>query len=744
MKSMFFLIMKIKSWFIAGIASVLLASCAEEIINENTKYVCHHGLNIEVTDVGVTGTRANYSGFPETTFETGDAIGLYAFDGSTYAVSNMRFVKQSDGSWVADEEVPYNEDHTYYAYFPYRVTTYTPSTSGAVEEVDTKFDSFISDASNYFWQANQSTKAGFTYSNLMIAMGDITDIASDAVTVKFTMEHKRGLAVFTGEPAEATFTGNIPYVVGTTGQFLMKPNTSTSFTDDKGTYSLQAYAGGYVSHNIKGPVDLSMVDNAGEDRASRTTANCYLVHEAGKYKLPLVYGNAIKDGAVNEVAYYPGKNFSVEGGLNRFVNHNGDGIMGPWVTKNSSGVDAGMGLTAASAELLWQDVQGLITAVSIDGDFLKFTVGTFNPGNAVIAVKDGSGNILWSWHIWATEEDLTSTTSISVPGSITYRVASINLGWVPTGGSGKQGYCPYFQHGRKDPFIPARTYNTNLNHFVYDINDETVTGIRGQTSNATIADNIKNPTTFYNVSATNSSCNTTYYNMWDAQGVDLSSYNESYSSTQKTIYDPCPPGFCVPTWDLYNFMSTGNIRSDSNWDSSNLGKTWTLNGANVYFPASGARDQSGSLWVVGEEGEFWSVAGAEYNQEGRALWIGSDQWYADHPYRGYGFCVRPVVEEQQPTNYLRLGGMKWDGGIYDASSGEVIEVGPGYNPDDLSNLVLYDRRRRRIKPADSVYKSGSNLVYEASGYFITIVSYSNPTSWSYPAGGSGHTRKYEK
>jgi len=71
-----------------------------------------------------------------------------------------------------------------------------------------------------------------------------------------------------------------------------------------------------------------------------------------------------------------------------------------------------MGLTVASAELLWQDVTSLISKVSVDGDYLCFSVGTFNPGNALIAVKDGNGNILWSWHIWATEDDLSGTTVV--------------------------------------------------------------------------------------------------------------------------------------------------------------------------------------------------------------------------------------------------------------------------------------------------------------------------------------------
>mgnify|MGYP002625538388 CR=1 FL=1 len=42
--------------------------------------------------------------------------------------------------------------------------------------------------------------------------------------------------------------------------------------------------------------DLSMVDCAGNARATMSTANCYMVHTAGDYKLPLVYGNAIKNG----------------------------------------------------------------------------------------------------------------------------------------------------------------------------------------------------------------------------------------------------------------------------------------------------------------------------------------------------------------------------------------------------------------------------------------------------------------
>ena len=221
----------------------LCSSCSEDIFD--TVSINSSKLTLIVEDEHIL-TRADYGDFPATAFETGDAIGLYDFDGSSYVENNVRFTKQSDGSWACDpsyvEGIPFYEDHTYYAYFPYRATTYTPSSSGTVDAVDTKFSNFISDASNYFWQANQSTKAGFTYSNLMIAKGTVTN--AETGTVKFTMAHKRGLALFNGEAfAGTTFVGNIPYTIGDNGYFLMKPDTPTSFEEDNGTYTLTAPAG---------------------------------------------------------------------------------------------------------------------------------------------------------------------------------------------------------------------------------------------------------------------------------------------------------------------------------------------------------------------------------------------------------------------------------------------------------------------------------------------------------------------
>ena len=385
--------------------------------------------------------------------------------------------------------------------------------------------------------------------------------------------------------------------------------------------------------------DLSMVDCAGNARATMSTANCYMVHTAGDYKLPLVYGNAIKDGTTNVAAYT-----GVSGQLVTFTNHAGKDITDPWIKNNKDESDND--IVVSTAELLWQDAEGLITKVGIIGDYLTLTVGkdaATQEGNAVIAAKSSDDKIVWSWHIWVTKETFADATLTTVAtGSHDYKVTPVNLGWVPTGGEGKQGYNTYYQWGRKDAFIPG-TWNSTTNHTVYDISNTAVTGLTYEGSTTpTIADNIKNPTTFYN--NTNGPCNTTYYNMWDAQQTGTDNIT---TATVKTVYDPCPAGFCVPTGNLNYFMGNGGTRSMTTWDTPNKGATWdiSITGNALFFPASGWRqNNSGSLSQVGTNGYCWS-ASPNNDSEGCGLGFNSGSWFWNHWSRADGFSVRAVAEE---------------------------------------------------------------------------------------------------
>ena len=231
---------------------------------------CHETLECVADDNGgslviaIDGDKRPYNGDSATTriayddldtsFETGDEVGVYAWDGTTVVASNIRYTLKSDGTWKASAPVPYNSTYTYYAYYPYRSDHgYTPAASG---DADTRFASFITDAGGKFWQANQTTLAAYDASNLCVAAGSHVG-SGNAVT--FHMAHKRALALFTGEGAdEAIFSGsNLPCTIAGRYQFLMKPSTSTTFTIDGESSTLSAAAGRYTTKNIPKLVPLN-------------------------------------------------------------------------------------------------------------------------------------------------------------------------------------------------------------------------------------------------------------------------------------------------------------------------------------------------------------------------------------------------------------------------------------------------------------------------------------------------------
>lgn len=758
--------------------TLLVSSCNEDLEDGFDNDVAY--IDIMVTDkMSIAMTRADYAGLT-TTFEDGDEIGLYAVDGTTAKYSNVKYTL-TDGKWVSAEKVPYNDDYTYYAYYPFVLipTGYTPNFSQFNQTVDAKFYNFLKDPSNKFHKADQSTKENYQASDLMIAEGEKTG----SKTVSFAMLHKKGLAVFDGDGAAgASFTGNIPYLMGTTKYFLMKPSTSTSFTDDEETYSLSASSGKYVTHNIEGwtyilnvtdppaltqkssnlnfyvtsyrqnsagtrseavawtatfdtdgdgvfndskpswittipttgaggttaetktiivkaaqsssvsgvtsssvlqsatevtDYDLSLHNIAGEVCAM-TTANCYLVHAPGTYKLPLVYGNAIKNGSPNIEAYNPSGSNS-DTFLTPFLNHAGNGITDPWLKNNNA--------TPDGASLVWQDVNGMISAVGISGDYLTFTVdkSKIAEGNAVIAATK-SGTVVWSWHIWVTPEALITRAYV-----FGYYVAAVNLGWVNSGTidwsgwegrsctvkisqsrgrsetfalchgeiiknvtASKQGYNTYYQWGRKDPEIPAVAYNSTTNHAAYNISGSSVSmALRTYTSAGTsayygtIANGIKYPLYhYYNNISGNSGrygpFQSWQYNLWDANNTAT---GQIMTKTVKTIYDPCPAGFCIPTSDLWYEMSGGGSSSDSEWDDSNKGRLLTNIIPNVYFPASGLRKAvDGSLANVGRYGFYWS-ASPNSSSTCHDLDFYESNLFWDDSNRAFGMPVRPVKDQ---------------------------------------------------------------------------------------------------
>ena len=121
--------------------------------------------------------------------------------------------------------------------------------------------------------------------------------------------------------------------------------------------------------------------------------------------------------------------------------------------------------------------------------------------------------------------------------------------------------------------------------------------------------------------------------MWDAQQT---SNDIAAAATKKTVYDPCPPGFCVPTSGLYNY-----IKGQTEYEYAfNDGYTYS----GVFFPASGYRiSNSGVLNLVGTDGYYWSAT-PNGGTEGRHFSFRSGSWSLGSYSRAMGCPVRAVAE----------------------------------------------------------------------------------------------------
>ena len=433
------------------------------------------------------------------------------------------------------------------------------------------------------------------------------------------------------------------------------------------------------------PYDLSLHNVQGATIA-RSTANSYVISAPGHYRIPLVYGNAIENGATNANAYISHAATGNSNVLYNFQDHAGHAIDDPWIEKTHGGANA----SVDGAEVVWADAADLVHSPSIThvgGEgFLDFevTAADIQSGNAVVAVtkSDGAGSktVLWSWHLWFAPKDALDKIKVTNHQNKDYYFTKEALGWKPiqwrsstdtsdrtvqvkvvqtiknggvaqetvinitqNPGSVKQGATTLYQFGRKDAFPGVDASDLAANsHFTEDAGD-----------NMSIMNGILNPDKFY-ISGSNWGNNYGYYNLWSADNT-TTGYNDN--SVVKTVYDPSPVGFKMPASNAFTgFTANGqnggtmNVDGTDNWQTSqnNFGHNfWTSSSktATINFPASGNRNYNdGLLYSVGGFGCYWSAV-PDGTYGGCVLYFNSG--YVSplfSGYRSYGFAAHPVSE----------------------------------------------------------------------------------------------------
>ena len=330
-------------------------------------------------------------------------------------------------------------------------------------------------------------------------------------------------------------------------------------------------------------IDLSLYT----DLSATGTANCYLVQATGNYKFKAVKGNSY--GTVGNVR---------------------------------------------KTEVLWEtfgtDVMpnegDLIASTGYQDGYIYFsTAENFNNGNASIAVRNSKDVILWSWHIWCSEEGWIDQVYPNNAGTMMDR----NLGATSAtpGDVGALGLM--YQWGRKDPFLAANSISTN-----------TLAASTGIWSSASSSNQIdfaeEHPMTF----ATD----------WINGGILGEGWH--LSKEVKGLYDPCPMGYRVPDGAINGFWEAAlgtnyNLWNAQNMKWTNSGFTWTLADDTIaWYPATGYRAHSG-LYQTGSDGRYWTAYPLPNGSKGAYyLYFSSGSVYTGNydMSRFYGLPVRCVKE----------------------------------------------------------------------------------------------------
>lgn len=406
-----------------------------------------------------------------------------------------------------------------------------------------------------------------------------------------------------------------------------------TFTNDYHDYKAEREAALKAAPEATGTVDLSKVNGPQE------TANCYIVSASGKYSFPMVYGNAIKNGATNASSYtssYPAS----EHIFNKFWG--ASEINSPYITG------------ANGAKVLWTSTPDIVSDVTINGSNVEFKVNKdkMKEASVIIGVTNntlGDYNVLWSWHIWITSKDVVDTDNgyfmreplgfrhtewhgttyekdrkvrLTVTQTRTGKTAQVEF-TQKASALVREGEAMYYQQGRKDPLYPSNGmvlqstgtdpngYNRGFLPFwavrmplimarfrTYDPNDSGIG--KGEANGDWMWINFSDQsdgTKYYSHAE-----HATYFNLWDVN--NCVGYRNP-NAFVKTVYDPSPAGFRVPRLDEFTKINNGN------------------NGKAAFVPAMGILSERNFTITDAGHSYYWSSE----KKKGPGTLSSTQQWY---------------------------------------------------------------------------------------------------------------------
>ena len=363
------------------------------------------------------------------------------------------------------------------------------------------------------------------------------------------------------------------------------------------------------------------------DLSKSGTANCYIAPTQTSYTFNAkVKGNGASDGYSFYINTY---SVTIEGGAYAML---------AW--ESTFDGDKTRSCDVIASEPIYDAHNGTIC----------FSTGK-SEGNALIALCDGRGKILWSWHIWVVDDQIKTSF-----GKKLYWMDR-NLGALnnEVGDVANRGML--YQWGRKEPFLPSaeqyvdmpkhrydEDYNSLETEEEYNATEAEIIRIRGLVNRANMQRGdgalewqyvgvmapvalqapgnieyaIEHPTTILSCRADMPIGEYVFdwYLVQDLVGAGgMYQQSQSYlwgnaqaGTAYKSIFDPCPPGYAVPPCGAFGTLNTEYACTyvSREWEEASCGWTWR-GGNGDYFPSSGNLDVSGLIGETGERMLYWTA-----------------------------------------------------------------------------------------------------------------------------------------
>jgi hypothetical protein len=224
----------------------------------------------------------------------------------------------------------------------------------------------------------------------------------------------------------------------------------------------------------------------------------------------------------------------------------------------------------------------------------------YSGGSALLCAYDGengTGNILWSWHIWVlspAEYQKVMNNHITVDYN-SYQMMDRALGAITTGSTAPadgaeaiRRFGFFYQWGRKDPTAPPTTMTSGINApniHVYDSNGRYLPKeFDYEATNRGFVTAIKNPSRRYG-----------------SYSDPIMVEHDWWNPTLKTLNDPCPYGYRVPEKGVYDGFGYGSFANDLLGGLAWKGSWFSALGG--YAPDNHSIDLG--YYLTGEVGRYW-------------------------------------------------------------------------------------------------------------------------------------------